>query len=551
MLSSSTSDATIDFQNPIDFVNVPRAIVVGNGSVAVDAQLSGVLSSSDYSGGLDKSGAGTLALTNANTYTGPTNIVNGTLLLTGGGALSSSTPVGIASTGVFDISGIAGTTATIGSLAGVAGASVILGTKTLDTGGNNYSTTFAGVISNLDGSLTKSGTGTLTLTGANTYVGVTTINGGTLAITNDSALGTTDGNTVINSTGSTATGGRLSLSNGITVSDAITIQGTGDAAPFTGAITATGGIDTIAGTITLTGTGSYRIDASGAGTQLTLNAIQRSTAAGSGLVLSPGAGAIIAANSVIDNNGGILYAHGGGTVGLLASGNDLGDAIVQYSTTVLLGASDALATDRNLQIGNGAGLATQINTDVATVDLAGNNQTINALNGYANTGGVIAPNTSRKITNSAGGPSILTIGNGNGSGSFDGLIENGNGSVAVIKVGIGTETLSGPQNYDSLTANGGITNVDGSFTNGTAIVTANATTNLGANQTIGALIIADGVTVTVGAPPHSPAPAPAFDSNDFGADASALAAQAVPEPATAASLLSGLALLLGLRRRRS
>ena len=54
----------------------------------------------------------------------------------------------------------------------------------LTTGGNNTSTTFSGVIQDGAGvtGLTKVGTGTFTLTGANTYTGGTTISAGTLQI---------------------------------------------------------------------------------------------------------------------------------------------------------------------------------------------------------------------------------------------------------------------------------------------------------------------------------------------------------------------------------
>jgi fibronectin-binding autotransporter adhesin len=70
---------------------------------------------------------------------------------------------------------------TIGSLSGVAGTSVVLGTATLITGGNNTSTTFAGVISG-NGGVEKAGTGTMTLTGANTYSGGTAVSAGTLVL---------------------------------------------------------------------------------------------------------------------------------------------------------------------------------------------------------------------------------------------------------------------------------------------------------------------------------------------------------------------------------
>jgi len=58
--------------------------------------------------------------------------------------------------------------------------SVALGSATLTTS-STTDTTFSGVISG-DGGLTKAGTGTLTLSGVNTYSGQTTVSGGTLKL---------------------------------------------------------------------------------------------------------------------------------------------------------------------------------------------------------------------------------------------------------------------------------------------------------------------------------------------------------------------------------
>jgi len=79
----------------------------------------------------------------------------------------------------------------------VAGSVVNLGSKNLDVGGNNTSTTFAGTITNT-GSLTKSGTGTLTLSGAsaNTYNGTTTVSAGTLVVSKASLTATIQSNSV-------------------------------------------------------------------------------------------------------------------------------------------------------------------------------------------------------------------------------------------------------------------------------------------------------------------------------------------------------------------
>ena len=94
----------------------------------------------------------------------------------------------------LDISGLFGTFydpqndpgTTIGSIEGDGLA--FLGANRLGIGANNLSTTFSGVIQDggingqSGGSLVKIGGGTLTLSGANTYTGATTVNEGTLSV---------------------------------------------------------------------------------------------------------------------------------------------------------------------------------------------------------------------------------------------------------------------------------------------------------------------------------------------------------------------------------
>ena len=85
----------------------------------------------------------------------------------------------------------------IGSILG--NGQVFLGGDTLNVGSNNRSTTFSGVIQDggqrggTGGNVVKIGTGTLTLTGANTYTGNTTIDGGTLLVNNTQGSGTGSG----------------------------------------------------------------------------------------------------------------------------------------------------------------------------------------------------------------------------------------------------------------------------------------------------------------------------------------------------------------------
>jgi autotransporter-associated beta strand protein len=142
----------------------------------------------------------------------------------GGGRCVLANPVmtGAASVSVFGngtstgngellISLLSGQTVSIGSLEG--SGYVELNHGALLIGTNNRSTEFDGLI--LDsGSWTKVGTGTLTLTVANTYTGVTTVLSGTLKVNNTAGSGT--GTAAVKVSGGTL-GGRGIISGKVTV----------------------------------------------------------------------------------------------------------------------------------------------------------------------------------------------------------------------------------------------------------------------------------------------------------------------------------------------
>jgi len=101
MLSSAGSDATVEMVNSINLSAAAgtkdRIVRVENGSAKVDARLSGVLANGSATvANVIKAGAGTLELTNVNTYNGSTYVAAGTLMIGGAGSINSSSSVSVA-----------------------------------------------------------------------------------------------------------------------------------------------------------------------------------------------------------------------------------------------------------------------------------------------------------------------------------------------------------------------------------------------------------------------------------------------------------------------
>ena len=159
-------------------------------------------------GGAVYGGHGALLVFRRSDSGSATIIANGGLGPSSGAKIVFETSSGGASrievfgNGNFDIShnGIRGAvrSATAGSIEG--NGLIFLGANNLTVGGNDLNTTFAGVISDLGGikhgtggSVTKTGTGALTLSNANVYTGGTVITGGTLLVTNTEGSGTGSG----------------------------------------------------------------------------------------------------------------------------------------------------------------------------------------------------------------------------------------------------------------------------------------------------------------------------------------------------------------------
>ncbi|RYD36705.1 MAG: hypothetical protein EOP87_04960 [Verrucomicrobiaceae bacterium] len=98
-LSSARSNVLLELRNNINLNGRSRNLEVADGSAAIDALLTGVLSGSDASG-IIKSGAGTLQLGGQNTYKGETLVREGTLMVAAGNLHpSSSISISTAATG--------------------------------------------------------------------------------------------------------------------------------------------------------------------------------------------------------------------------------------------------------------------------------------------------------------------------------------------------------------------------------------------------------------------------------------------------------------------
>lgn len=209
-----------------------------------------IYDTSGPAGTLTKTGAGTLTLTGANIYRGGTTVSGGTLALGGNGRLLGDGAVTVGANATFNLGGYA---QGVGALSGAG--TVQLGTGGALTVGNaDASSTFAGNIIG-SGSLTKTGTGTFTLSGANSFTGGTTISGGTLQIGDGGGTGSLVGDVVNNATLAFNRTGSLTLAGDISGTGALTKSGTGTLI-LTGAASHTGGTTISAGALQIGDSGT-------------------------------------------------------------------------------------------------------------------------------------------------------------------------------------------------------------------------------------------------------------------------------------------------------
>lgn len=269
--TSTASAATIINNDELTFDNSSTAatatITNNSGGVVVFDRTStaGTATITNNSGGevvFDRnSTAGSATITNSGTLNFRGTSTGGSAAITNnlGGQVNFSTSRGPANDGRISAGSIAGA------------GNFLLGDNELTVGGNNQTTTVSGIISDTGvgppgGSIVKTGTGTLTLSGINTYAGSTTINNGTLALSGTGSIAASSGVDVANSAGvfdisGTTAGATIRSLSGVAGSSVTlgnqTLTLSNAAGTFGGEISGTGGLTLNAGTETLTGTNTY------------------------------------------------------------------------------------------------------------------------------------------------------------------------------------------------------------------------------------------------------------------------------------------------------
>jgi fibronectin-binding autotransporter adhesin len=431
--------------------------VTNNGTLAFNRSdaivFSGTISGS---GTVAQNGTGTVTLTAANTYTGPTNVNVGVLQAGIANAFELNSAITVATAATFDLNGF---NQEIGSLAG--GGNVTLVNATLRAGRNNSSTVFSGVISG-SGAFIKSGIGTLTLIGNNIYTGGTTIFAGTLQLGNGGTTGAIAGNVTTFGTLAFNRSDTIAFSGMISGIGAVVKNGTGTVT-LTAANTYTGATNVNAGTLragiaNAFGSNSEVTVATGA--TFDLNGFSQAVGQlwGGGNVtlgnatLSAGANGPSVFSGVI-SGGGALIKLGTGTLTLAGNNTYTG------STTIAAG---------TLQLGNGG-------TTGAVAGNVANNGTLifNRSNDYlfagviSGTGGVVQNGTgvtTLSATNTYTGATVVNAGTLVVNGSLaasSGVTVNAGGTLlgtgTVARTTINGGTLAPGNSIGTVTVNGNLT----------------------------------------------------------------------------------------------
>ncbi|WP_304350731.1 Ig-like domain-containing protein, partial [Comamonas testosteroni] len=452
-------------------LNSGSSTLSGNITLAGDADISAAgaatLTLSGTLGGassLNKTDAGTLTLTSASN----SGSLSGGMTVTGG-TLSVSSDSQLAA-GTLTLNG--GTLALTGATT-VDNAISLAASSTVSASAN---ATLSGSITGTGG-LTKTGASTLTLSGSNNYSGATTVSAGGLSLSGGSSISDTGtvtlaAGTTLSLAGGNETIGSLAGSGNVSLAYRLTLGGDNTSTSYSGVISSSN----LSG-ITKTGSGTFTL--SGA------NTYTGSTTVSAGTLAVSGSGAVGSNSAVTVASGATLSS----SVATLSLGSLAGAGAVSFGANTLSVGGDNTSTTYSGQfsgsgnfnkVGSGTlSLSGDNSASTATMQVAGDGTlSIGAASNLAsgnlnlNNGTLAVTGSGVTLTNGGTLSGTGTIGNANAltlSGNFS-------GTGGLTKVGAGTLTLSGTDNY------AGATNVNA----GTLLVN-------------GALSATSGVTVAAGA----------------------------------------------------
>ncbi len=406
-----------------------RGIALGANHGSIDVASGRTLSYGGIisgTGNLTKSNTGTLNLSGVNTYAGNTSILGGTLQTNNAAALGSLSRVTLGNTAGANLSLLSNLT--IGSLSGggTLGGNVALGNRTLTTGSDAMSTTYAGVISGT-GSLFKAGVGEFTLLGNHTYTGATTIGAGSMVLRNNAPTTASSsfqgpGTLTIESVGNSFTSplntSAFNLATG-TPLGGLTIGKSTNTAAVT-----IGSAQTIDGNVQIHG-GSIAVNAGltslGGGT-VSLHSGGNVTDGASGFISADNLLVNATGTTTLDSNSnsiGTFASDGGGVTLVEANGVSVG----------IVGTTTGINSTGNVDLATLVGDLT-VGQNISTSSTSASAIRLNAGRGTAAgtaTGGNLILSGSPTVTVGSGGRATLMTGGIAGSSGLTDLIGSGSG----------------------------------------------------------------------------------------------------------------------------
>ena len=484
-IGNYSGDKTLTVSGGVD-LNGNGLTIYGNNGAAANGtvDITGVISGSGSFTLQSTFDNGRVVLGATNTYTGQTVLQTGTLSIAVADNLGAD-PGSPTADQISLSGGTLETTASIASL-GNRGITVSTGTSQIAPATGTTLTVDSGLAGS--GSLVKLGGGTLLLTTDNTSSGGLTASEGTVQLGDGGTTGTAGSGTI--TIGDTATV-IVNRSDSPAVSNAISF-GAGEA---TLAFELGG---SLSGTInTLPTTGTSRLSVA-AGQTLVVSGtgnIGSTHQVGSSVLLLDGAGTGTLEQSLASGGataGGIRKdGTGTWTISNPANNWSVGPLEIRQGS-LLLGASDVIP--HGFDATNGAKGNVVLSPDVgrtAVLDMQGFSDTINGL--------VSSGAGTAVVDNTAVGGSTLTIGANDTTSSFGGAIRGTVGTIAVVKTGTGTLTLSGASDYaGGTTVSGGTLRATaaGALGTGNVSVDAGASLWLDVTPTLGG---GNGITLALGA----------------------------------------------------